>query len=102
MFGQVPGNSRFTAGGNLGRAGKPKRVFFISMASEAGTAGILSLYNGTSASGEKYLGDLVGVAGSGNCMDLGCNGIRFEYGCYIGAGAASGLSYAVIVYQEEQ
>ena len=102
MLGQVPGNSRFTAGGELGRSGKPKRVFFISVASQASTAGTLALYNGTSASGDKYVGDIGATAGSGGLYDLGGHGIRFENGCYVACSANSGVSYALIVYQEEQ
>ena len=100
-WGQVPGNQRFTASDDLGTAGKPKRVFLISMESEASTAGVLYLRDGT-ASGDTAFVTCQGNAGSGNIFDLGHNGIRFPKGCYVQCGATSGVTYAVIVYQEEQ
>jgi len=101
MLGQVPGNQRFTASGDLGRSGKPKRVFFVSMASEISTAGVITLRNGTAVGSTAYA-NLEGNAGSGNLFDIGHNGIRFEAGCYVHCSATSGVTYAVIVYQEEQ
>ena len=101
MYGQVPGNQRFTSSGNLGRTGKPKRVFLVSMASEISTAGVITLRNGTAVGSTAYA-NLEGNAGSGNIIDLGDKGIRFEDGCYVHCSATSGVTYAVIVYQEEQ
>lgn len=98
-FLQIPGNQRFTASGDLGRAGKPKRVYLVSMASEASTAGVLKLRDGTSTGGTEYIG-FEGNAGSSNAYNLG-KGIRFENGCYVHCGATSGVTYAVVVYHEE-
>jgi len=100
MLGQIPGNQRFVASGDLGRSGKPKRVFLIATKSIAATASVLSLHNGTSASAEEFIG-FEGDMGSRNVYELG-RGIRFPNGCYVACGAGSGTTYAVIVYQEEQ
>lgn len=102
MWGQIPGNSVITTSGVLGNSGKPKRVFFVSIVPEAATAGVLALYNGTGTGDDKFVGDLVAPAGTGALFDLGDKGIRFDKGCYVSCGATSGVSYAVIVYQEEQ
>ena len=101
MYGQVPGNERFTGNDDLGRTGNPKRVFFVSMESEASTAGVLYLKDGTSTGADTFA-TLIGNAGSGNIFDLGGNGIRFPNGCFVQVGRTSGVTYAVIVYQEEQ
>lgn len=98
---QVPGNEYFEASGDLGVKGQPKRVFFASILSEASTGAVLTLRDGT-ATGDSAFVTLNGSAGSGSLHDLSHTGIRFPRGCYVHAGAESGLTNAVIVFQEEQ
>ena len=66
-FLQVPGNEYFEASGDLGNSGKPKRVYFVSMLSEANTGAVLTLRNGT-ATGDSAFVTLNGVAGSGSVL----------------------------------
>ena len=100
---QIPGAQRITAGSAIGASGKPKRVFFVSMACNASTAGTLTLYDAASAaSTANIFVTLIGQAGSGNIFDLGGEGIRFPNGCFAECSANSGIAFAVIVYQEEK
>ena len=58
----------------------PVRVYFVSLVATAGTAGTLSLFGGTSASGTTAL-RLHALANSGETIEVGC-GLLFTSGCY--------------------
>jgi hypothetical protein len=92
------GTQRFTASGVLGRERQPKRVFFVTMASEASTAGVIH-FKSADASGDIYA-TVIGEAGSGNAVDLGS--MYMPQGCFIQLGSTSGTSFAVVQYHEEK
>lgn len=94
------GTQRFTEGGTLGKAGKAKRVFWITSLCHASSSDAVTLYNGTSAASTvNAYWTHQGIAGSGNSEEIGW-GILMPAGCYIGLGATSGVSYALVGYRE--
>lgn len=65
----------------IGPSGKPIRVFSINFLSD-GTAGVLLLRNGTSASDTVYVTEN-GVVSSGKTITYGTAGILFPAGCFL-------------------
>lgn len=65
----------------IGTAGKPIRVFTVNFLSD-GTAGVLILRNGTSASDTVYVTEN-GVISSGKTVFYGPAGILFPAGCFM-------------------
>ena len=74
-----------TADGNLSTAGKPVRVFSLTVVSGS-TAGA-NLYNGTAISGTPRVA-LVGVANASNTVNFE-GGLLFPDGCYVDLVGAS-------------
>jgi hypothetical protein len=65
----------------IGPSGKPIRVFSVNFLSD-GTAGVLILRNGTSASDTVYVTEN-GVISSGKTISYGQAGILFPAGCFM-------------------
>lgn len=65
----------------IGTSGKPIRVFSLNFLSD-GTAGVLILRNGTSASDTVYVTEN-GVVSSGKTIQYGQTGILFPAGCFL-------------------
>lgn len=65
----------------IGPSGKPIRVFAVNFVSD-GTAGVLILRNGTSASDTVYVTEN-GVISSGKTVQYGQTGILFPAGCFM-------------------
>ena len=97
-----PGTKIMTAPGAVGTSDAsgrvfPVRVYFVSMVATAATAGILSLYNGTSASGTTCL-QLRALATSADTIDIGY-GLLFTSGCYCDFTTGS-MNVSIIYHQE--
>lgn len=69
-----------TADASIGTAGKPIRLFAVNMLS-GGTAGVLVLRNGTSASDDVWVQE-TGVINTGKTVEYGPHGILFPKGCW--------------------
>lgn len=65
----------------IGPSGKPIRVFSLNFLSD-GTAGVLILRNGTSASDTVFVTEN-GVVSSGKTVEYGQTGILFPAGCFL-------------------
>lgn len=65
----------------VGPSGKPIRVFCLNFVSD-GTAGVVILRNGTSASDTVYVTEN-GVISSGKTVQYGQTGILFPSGCFM-------------------
>lgn len=65
----------------IGSSGKPIRVFAVNFTSD-GTAGVLILRNGTSASDTVYVTEN-GVISSGKTIAYGQTGVLFPAGCFM-------------------
>lgn len=65
----------------IGPSGKPIRVFALNFLSD-GTAGVLILRNGTSASDTVFVTEN-GVVSSGKSISYGQTGILFPAGCFL-------------------
>lgn len=75
----------------IGPSGKPIRVFSLNFLS-GGTAGVLILRNGTSASDTVFVTEN-GVISSGKTVEYGQTGILFPAGCFmdVDANVAGGV-----------
>lgn len=65
----------------IGTSGKPTRVFSMNFVS-GGTAGVILLRNGTSASATAFVRE-DGVISSGKTINYGQTGIFFPAGCFL-------------------
>lgn len=65
----------------IGVSGKPTRVFSVNFLSD-GTAGVLVLRNGTTASDTVYVTE-TGVISTGKTVSYGQTGILFPAGCFL-------------------
>jgi hypothetical protein len=98
----LPGSQRITASGIVGPTvdgvthPKPIRLFCVSLVS-GGTASVLSLLNGTSASGTQYV-SITGTISTGTVVNF-AGGLRFPDGLY--ASADGNISSATFVYDYE-
>lgn len=81
----------------VGASGKPVRVFCVNFLS-GGTAGVLILRNGTSASGTVFVTEN-GVISSGKTVPYGTTGIFFPGGCFLDVDA--NVAGGVISYAQE-
>lgn len=81
----------------VGTSGKPIRVFAVNFVS-GGTAGVLILRNGTTASGTAFVRE-DGVVSSGKTVAYGTTGILFPAGCFCDVDA--NVSAAVISFSQE-
>jgi len=91
------GTKRVTADSAIGTSGKPVRVFAANWLS-TGTAGVLVLRNGTSASGDIYL-TMQGIVSQGQTFDIH-DGMLFPSGCFYDHD--SNTTYATITYSVER
>lgn len=94
-----PGTKNMTAPGAVGTSSNsgdlyPVRIFYASLIA-AGTAGVLTLYNGSSVSGSPQL-QLRALANSQSASDIE-NGLLFPSGCY--ADMTTGSMKVAISYQ---
>lgn len=80
MFGPSSGSQRLTADGAVGPSGKPIRVFSATQLS-GGTAGILVLRDGTSASGTVYVQKTAPVVSNTDTVNFE-GGLLFPNGCF--------------------
>lgn len=95
----MAGSTRRTSAGVVGVSGQPVRVFGFTMRSGNGGPGLITLYNGTSASGtEKYR--MYGNADSSADKIFGAEGKFFPGGCYLDMDAD--VSYVDFDYLQEQ
>lgn len=98
----VIGSKKITASGLVGSSAisganpKPVRVYSISLKS-GGSASVLSLLDGTDASGTEYV-NMTGTASTGAVLNF-AGGLRFPDGLY--AVVDGSISYAVISFTEE-
>lgn len=101
MYDWITGSQRFTnVGGVLGRQGLPKRVYFITSMSLAGSATVVQLYNGESAAAsDNIYASLYGTASSGNQFDIGA--LYFPLGCFVAVGASTS-AYVTVQYHEDK
>lgn len=81
----------------IGTSGKPTRVFAINFVS-GGTAGVILLRNGTSASGTAFIRE-DGVISSGKTVQYGQTGIFFPAGCFLDVD--TNVTVGVISYAQE-
>jgi hypothetical protein len=92
----LPGTQRITADGSIGPTGKPIRLYCVSLVS-GGTASVLSLLNGSSASGTQYV-SITGTISTGVVINF-AGGMRFPDGLY--ADVDSNISSATFVFDYE-
>lgn len=93
----MAGQKTLSASGVLGVSGKPVRVFGYTMRSNATSAGVVQLYDGTDANGQERW------KGSGNIDDGSVEvfprvGKYFPTGCYVALD--SGVTYADFDYEQ--
>lgn len=81
MSSQLGGTQLVTADIALGVSGTPVRVKMIHVVS-GGTAGVVILRNGTSASGTAYAQE-TGTINTGKTVYFGDSGIVFPAGCFV-------------------
>lgn len=81
----------------VGSATKPIRVFAVNFSSD-GTAGVLILRNGTSASATIYVTEN-GVISSGKTVTYGQTGVYFPSGCFLDVD--SHCTSGVVVFAQE-
>ena len=96
----LPGNSLVTDDAIIGTSGAPKRVFSLHIVATSGGAASVSLFNGTDDTGTERLKLTTSAASKGNTFDAHM-GIRFNNGLFLEPNDGN-LSYALVVYQEEQ
>ncbi len=92
----VPGSVRITADGVIGRSGLPVRIYSVSLIS-GGTASVLSLLDGTSASGNQQV-SITGTVNTGVVVNF-AGGLRFPNGCF--ADVDSNIASATFVFNTE-
>lgn len=80
---QTSGSQAIVSGtdAQVGSATKPIRVFAVNFLS-GGTAGVLILRNGTSASATVFVTEN-GVVSSGKTVQYGQTGVYFPAGCFL-------------------
>jgi hypothetical protein len=100
-YGWISGTQRFTnVGGVLGRQALPKRVFFITSLSLAGSATVVHLYNGESAADSANIyASFYGTASSANQFDVG--EMYMPNGCYVAVGSSTS-AYVTVQYHEDK
>lgn len=76
----IPGSVRLTSSNTIGTSGLPVRVYSVSLISGA-SASVLSLYDGTSASGNQQV-SFTGTSNTGSVLNF-AGGLRFPNGCYV-------------------
>lgn len=81
----------------VGNSGKPVRVFCVNFLS-GGTAGVLILRNGTSASATVFVTEN-GVVSSGKTIAYGQTGVFFPAGCFLDVDA--NVAGGVISFAQE-
>lgn len=81
----------------IGTSGKPTRVFAMNFVS-GGTAGVILLRNGTSASGTVFVRE-DGVISSGKTINYGQTGILFPAGCFLDLD--TNVASGVVSYSQE-
>jgi hypothetical protein len=81
----------------IGTSGKPTRVFAVNFLS-GGTAGVLILRNGTTASGTVFITEN-GVISSGKTATYGTSGVLFPAGCFMDVDA--NVTGGVVSYAQE-
>lgn len=81
----------------IGTSGKPTRVFAINFLS-GGTAGVIILKNGTSASGTAFVQEN-GVISSGKTVTYGTTGVLFPAGCFLDLD--TNVSSGVVSFSQE-
>lgn len=92
------GSQRLTADGVVGPSGSAIRVFGIHIIS-GGADGVVSLLNGTSASGTTYITE-TGDTGTGKSVFYGTQGILFPSGCF--ADVDANTSSVLVIYNVSQ
>ena len=92
----IPGIQTRTTDGVIGTSGKPIRVFWIHLIS-GGTASVLAVHNGTSASDTQIL-SLTGTISTGATFNF-AGGARFPAGCYVNVD--TNISNVTFSYTEE-
>lgn len=92
----ITGIQTRTTDGVIGTSGSPIRVFWIHIIS-GGTASVLAVHNGTSASGTQIL-SLTGTASTGATFNF-AGGARFPAGCYLNVDA--NVTSVTVGYTEE-
>lgn len=93
----MPGSQRITADSAIGPSGKPIRLYSVSLISGAGGGSVLSLLDGTSASGTQYV-SITGTANTGLVTNF-AGGLRFPDGLF--ADVDSNISSATFVFDNE-
>lgn len=81
MSSQLGGTQLVTADAAVGTSGVPVRVKMIHILSAA-TGAVVSLRNGTSASGTVYVTE-TGTANTGKTVYFGDSGVVFPAGCFV-------------------
>lgn len=81
----------------IGTSGKPTRVFAVNFLS-GGTAGTLTLRNGTSASAPVFVTE-TGVINTGKTVEYGTAGVLFPAGCFLDVDA--NVTAGVVTYSQE-
>lgn len=88
-YGNLSGTETFTADGAVIDSGAKVRIFNVTWVSGA-TAGILQLFNGTSATGTPYFSE-AGTANQSKTVNFE-NGMVFANGCYVDINANCSLA----------
>jgi hypothetical protein len=88
------------ADGVVGISGKPVRVFGLHVLS-GGTAGIVKLYNGTTASGTLYVQQTCGTVSTGNLFEYGNEGFLFPNGCFYEEVVDANVTSTLISFRNE-
>ncbi len=89
----LPGSQRIVADGVVGVAGKPTRLYCVSLVS-GGSVSVLSLLNGQDASGTQYV-SITGTASTGSVTNF-AGGLRFPNGLYADVDANIGSATFII------
>lgn len=93
----LPGTQRITTSDSaIGPTGKPIRLFCVSLVS-GGTASVLSLLSGSSASGLQQV-SITGLASTGTVINF-AGGMRFPDGLF--ADVDANISSATFVFDYE-
>ena len=94
----LPGTTRLTADGLVGRSGKPCRVYSVHLSSASGTAATVILKEGTSTSGTATA-QVDGIASKGVTTSF-AGGLLFPGGCYADVTVNTGDYVSIIASNE--
>jgi len=88
------------AGQSIGTLGRKIRVYSIHLIS-GGTAGIITLKNGTDTNGTVFIQETAPVVSTGNTVTYGDYGVLFPNGCFYQETVDANVTSTLITFEEE-